>query len=392
MAAPFGSRVLVKQNPYDERGTVAKPDNMKVMWLEGKYLGLSDVIPHGHLVYVDGERKMFIHTAHVRARLHDPGPPVEELEVSLIPRRVRGKSPAVPPAVVVAQSQVDNVQATDPLHRACNVIASMATTWGTTPKIRGAYGYPGDMLVYGCDPEGQWITQLLVATMVQAFPDSRFATVDLQDQYDGGTLVRRTTNCGEQVYVLPLVMPEGGGHMWVELGDGDYVTGEIGYRTDLEGQVHVGCVHQLRRGVPFAFDLRRWHCVTEWRKRRAVLVAYSSGVEKTLSQEDRKKLEAAGFPIFSVEEGYYPHVNMMSLVPEEMDRVHEGAQDSVDPSKVEDARNAVEPFLDEADDVVNLKFGELWMALEEGELLEVEVMYSWPVQTWTSMSACSKRR
>ena len=111
VAAPFGSRVLVKQKPYDERGTVAKPDNMKVMWLEGKYLGLSDVIPHGHLVYVDGERKMFIHTAHVRARLHDPGPPVEELEVSLIPRRVRGKSPAVPPAVVVAQSQVDNVQA-----------------------------------------------------------------------------------------------------------------------------------------------------------------------------------------------------------------------------------------------------------------------------------------
>ena len=165
VAAPFGAKVLVKQKPYDERGTVAKPDNMKVMWLEGKYLGLSDVILQGHLVYVDGERSMFIHTAHVRARLRDPGPPVEELEVSLIPRRVRGKSPAVPPAVVVAQSQVDDVHTTDPLHPACNVIAAMATTWGTTPKIRGVYGYPGDVLVYGCDQEGQWITQLLVATV-----------------------------------------------------------------------------------------------------------------------------------------------------------------------------------------------------------------------------------
>ena len=74
-------------------------------------------------------------------------------------------------------------------------------------------------------------------------------------------------------------------------------------KADLEGQVHVGCVHQLRRGVPFAYDPRRWHCVTEWRKRRAVLVAYSSGVWKSVNQENRKKLEAAGFPIFSMEEG-----------------------------------------------------------------------------------------
>ena len=84
VAAPFGAKVLVKQKPYDERGTIAKPDNLKSQWLDGKYLGLSDIIPHGHLVYVDGERSMFIHTMHVRARLHDPGPPAEELEVSLV--------------------------------------------------------------------------------------------------------------------------------------------------------------------------------------------------------------------------------------------------------------------------------------------------------------------
>ena len=48
VAAPFGAKVLVKQKPYDERGTVAKPDNLKSQWLDGKYLGLSDVIPQGH--------------------------------------------------------------------------------------------------------------------------------------------------------------------------------------------------------------------------------------------------------------------------------------------------------------------------------------------------------
>ena len=283
MAAPFGAKVLVKQKPYDERGTVAKPDNMKSQWLDGKYLGLSDVIPHGHLVYVEGDRPMFIHTLHVRARLRDPGPPVEELEVSLVPRRIRGKQPPEEPAVVISQSQVADFEVEDPVRRACQVIASMATTWGTTPKIRGVYGLPGDVRVYGCDQHGQWITQLLVATMVQAFPDARFGTVDLQDVYDGGTQeVRRETGCGHKVYVLPLVMPLEGRHLWVEVLPGDYVVGEVVQMTDFDGEVHLGVVHRLQEGIPFSYDPGRRHCVTEWRQRRAVLHAYSSGMEKHL--------------------------------------------------------------------------------------------------------------
>ena len=60
---------------------------------------------------------------------------------------------------------------------------------------------------------------------------------------------------------------------------------------------------------------------------------------------------------------------MMQLITEDIGSVHDGVQDPCDPSKAEDAGNEVEPFLDEADDVVNLKFGELWLALEEGEPL-----------------------
>ena len=127
----------------------------------------------------------------------------------------------------------------------------MATTWGTTPKIHGVHGLPEDVRVYGCDQQGQWITQLLVATMVQAFPDARFGTVDLQDAYDGGTKVRR---CGHKVYVLPLVMPKEGGHLWVEVLPGDYVVGEVVQMTDFEGEVHLGVVHQLQKGIPFSYD------------------------------------------------------------------------------------------------------------------------------------------
>ena len=134
---------------------------------------------------------MFIRTLHVRARLHVPGQ-TEELEVSLVPRRTRGKQRA---AVVISQTQVANFEVEDPIRRACQVIASMSTTWGTTPKIRGVYSLPGDVRVYGCDPQGQWDTQLPVSTIAQAFPDARFAMVDLQDQYDEGTRVKRETGC-----------------------------------------------------------------------------------------------------------------------------------------------------------------------------------------------------
>ena len=68
--------------------------------------------------------------------------------------------------------------------------------------------------------------------MVQAFPEARFATVDLQDIYDGRTRVKRETGCGHRVYVLPLVMPKEGGHMWVEVLPGDFVKGEVVQMTD----------------------------------------------------------------------------------------------------------------------------------------------------------------
>ena len=95
----------------------------------------------------------------------------------------------------------------------------------------------------------------------------------------------------------------------------------------------------------------------------------AAGVLVEGGQEGRRKLEMAGFPIFSPEEGYYP----MQLVSEEqkepanagMGEVHD--QDSMELPMVEDGGNAVEPILDEASSIVNLCFGELWMALDRGD-------------------------
>ena len=50
---------------------------------------------------------MFIHTLHVRA-------PAEELEVSFVPRRIRGKQPAEEPAVVISQARPVNFEEEEP--------------------------------------------------------------------------------------------------------------------------------------------------------------------------------------------------------------------------------------------------------------------------------------
>ena len=72
-----------------------------------------------------------------------------------------------------------------------------------------------------------------------------FGKLDLQDQYDGVTGVRRETGCGRKAHVLPLVMPRDGGHLWVEMQAGDYVAGEVVQMMDAD-EVHLGCVHQLQ--------------------------------------------------------------------------------------------------------------------------------------------------
>ena len=74
LVAPFGSRVLVRRREYGGSAEPGKPDDLAPRWMEGRYLGLSETLRRGHLVYVcneDGEK--FVHAVHVRAGLVDPG-------------------------------------------------------------------------------------------------------------------------------------------------------------------------------------------------------------------------------------------------------------------------------------------------------------------------------
>ena len=71
MIASFGSKVLVKKRRYAASGALIRLE-FGERWSEGLYLGLSDQVADGHLVYVDGT---FTHTRSVRdkSKLVDAG-------------------------------------------------------------------------------------------------------------------------------------------------------------------------------------------------------------------------------------------------------------------------------------------------------------------------------
>ena len=63
MAAPFGARVLVRKREYGGSAEPGKPDDLAPRWVEGKYLGLSDTVRRGHIIYVtEEESERFIHS------------------------------------------------------------------------------------------------------------------------------------------------------------------------------------------------------------------------------------------------------------------------------------------------------------------------------------------
>ena len=316
LAAPFGSRVHVRQKAYDEKGTVLRPDNLRVQWLEGRYLGLSDVLSRGHLIYVEGEKSMFFHTLHVRPHLVDPGPPEEEFAVDLVPRRIRRKRPPDAVMAELALGLSTKGDASSDFSRAASLLLeACGRLREDQPRYRGVLATKKEIWVQGLEEDERWLTQLMVAMMAQAFPDGKFATIGFSDDVDGESHLMDIQDVGDEVYVLPLKMPKDGGHLWIELWEGDVVTGSISRVVDRHGVGHFGCgcVHRLKEHVPFSFNPRRRHYTTPWEGKRTLLSAYSSGAEDFISEGDRKKLEDNGFPTYSIKENYYPKVHMMKI-------------------------------------------------------------------------------
>ena len=55
LAAPFGAKVLVRRREYGGSAEPGKPDDLAPRWLEGRYLGLSETVRRGHVVFLSNE-------------------------------------------------------------------------------------------------------------------------------------------------------------------------------------------------------------------------------------------------------------------------------------------------------------------------------------------------
>ena len=307
LAAPFGAKVLVRKRQLEG----PKLEDLAPKWVSGKYVGLSDSLSKGHLVYVkddDGER--FIHTLHVRAGLHDPGPVPGEFEAPLPDppdRRVRGKSAGSGDVVGVSKAQVVhdsdyNFKAEELLkewsqEEAEALILDVARVLPDDERNYGMFRHGGKLGITRATVERPWLAKVINRVFRERVPDAEYAALFLSVNNEREVHVDRNNAVGTVNHLLPLSMPRRGGELWMELRDGDVVSGKVLELTSKEGRVRYGCAYSLQEGRVFSFDPHRRHAVLPWKGERVVVVGYTPGLLAAVKREDREILWDLQFPL-----------------------------------------------------------------------------------------------
>ena len=311
LVAPFGAHVLVRKREYGGSAEPGKPDDLAPRWVEGYYLGLSDTVRRGHVIYVvDGETEKFIHTVHVRTELVDPKP-AEDLEADLPgppSRRLRGKSAGSGDVVAVSKAQAvesdvdlkEKVEATMTAwsqEEAESLLVQVALMLDPNERIFGAFRHGGSVGITKVTTEKKWVTEFLVKAFLELCPDAEFTSLYVSVNSPRNLHMDSNNLTGKNNYLYPVVMPRRGGDLWVEIRDGDVVKGKISEMVDQRGVPHYGCVMPLKQGQVTVFDPHRRHAVLPWKGLRIVLVGYTTGVLQNLPAEDRKLLVDLHFPL-----------------------------------------------------------------------------------------------
>ncbi|CAE7035334.1 unnamed protein product [Symbiodinium sp. CCMP2592] len=267
----------------------------------------------GHVVSVpsaEAKKGHFLHTFHIKARLYDPGPPLDELEVPEPPKPKR-KLPVKTPseqvemrAMSLSQEEVELYAITkaqlimedwDP-EQARNLIGELAEAEFFEEKKFGVYRHGGSVGWMKGLPDYPDLGRLMAKLVLHHCPEATFTSIMVSTNFDRG--YHKDTNNDSLTcnYVVPIKAPQRGGALWVELRPGDVVTGEVLQRQDPQGRVHYGQVYDMKEGQHVEFDPRRAHEVLPWVGTRINLVAYTPNSLGKLSYEDVKNLEDHGFP------------------------------------------------------------------------------------------------
>ncbi|CAE7630141.1 unnamed protein product [Symbiodinium sp. CCMP2592] len=307
LAAPYGAKVMVRKRQLEG----PKLDDLAPKWVSGVYVGLSDSLSKGDLVYVkddDGER--FIHTLHVRAGLHDPGPVDGDFH-SEFPdppeRRVRGKSAGSGDVVGVAKAEVidDSVfkQRAEALFQdwsqeeAESLVKEVARVLPEDEKIYGMFRHGGRLGVTRAAVERPWFAKLLAKLFKVRSPDAEFAAVYVSVNAEREVHIDKNNAIGAVNHILPLSMPKRGGELWMELRNGDVVSGKVIELISAEGRARYGCAFPLQEGNVFTFDPHRRHAVLPWKGERIAVIGYTPGLLGSLPSLDKEMLWDWGFPL-----------------------------------------------------------------------------------------------
>ncbi|OLP99915.1 Ubiquitin-activating enzyme E1 2 [Symbiodinium microadriaticum] len=307
LAAPYGAKVLVRKRHMEG----PKQEDLAPKWVSGHYLGLSDSLSKGHLVYVkDDHGERFIHTLHVRAGLHDPGPVEDTVEAELPrspERRVRGKAAGSGDVVEVSKARVvdesELQQRAEKLLRdwsqeeAESLVVEVARICPDDERCYGMFRHGGRLGITKATVERPWFARLLSRVLRERSPDAEFAAVFVSANNQREVHIDRNNAVGTVNHLLPLSMPRRGGDLWLELRDGDVVSGKVLELVSQEGRVRYGCAHSLQEGKVFAFDPHRRHAVLPWNGERIVIVGYTPGLLASVSRKDREVLWDLQFPL-----------------------------------------------------------------------------------------------
>ena len=348
LVAPFGTRVMVKKRHYDVDPKEKKKtkDSSGVKWEEGRYVGLSDYVQGGHLIYHEG-RNNFIHTMNVRAGLHDPGPPDGLLEADPSPpppRRLTRKThigfeeePPRERAVAVMDEEYQKNKTLPKFVDSEQRATACLLQWDLEEAIKilkeeasydilkfGLFRRGGIVGFHRSTSERSSLARLAARALLEMCPEAEFTSLYVSSQNERNLHRDSQNQPFTKNYAVVICPPKSGGQLWVELQDGDTVRGHIIAADDGKG-TYYGCAHPMREREARMVDPFRRHWVMPWKGSRTVLVGYTVNTLRGLSRQVSEMLRSLGFvppPVVRTLEDDDPEV-VMASIREGVERDHD---------------------------------------------------------------------
>ena len=314
MAAPYGAIVHIKQKAFDSQGPRRREKAFESRWKRGVYVGLSNLMEGGHVIYEpgsEGSKEKFFHTFYVRANLQDPGRTDKELVIGEPPkprRRLPMKTPEAEVEMRILSLSKEELKsyaaerAKEILESWCyseamEFVNGLAEARFFEDKKFGIWRHGGAVGWTVAFQEFPDVAKLLATLILEVNPEATFTAITVTYNMDRGQ--HRDSNNDENAnnYLLPLQLPKTGGELWVELSPGDQLRGPVLDRHDEKGGKRYGQVLSFTKDAITEFSPRKLHEVLPWEGTRSMIIAYTPQAMGKITQDMVGTMEAHGYAV-----------------------------------------------------------------------------------------------